>query len=781
MKKNKNRKSCCECQSMMMRLLCVTLGLVCFLVFGEPGEEVGNLRQAKLESDRESALDTVAYINQLNYAYQVMKTYHNVLAVQEEYERLSIDRIDVTRIPAFSYKEKAMVDLIRSMSNALRELQMLEDERRYYQEEMEDRRRRARKEMWINMCAVAPMAFNDAAKVIVKNAGKGDAYTVSAQALMAFAGDIVGGPVKEALGYDKTLDDLRSQNKKMGFEYNKKKAKEVDVAAQTLLEAEWEFQRDKKLKREDIVTPDELRSLVDVLKNGNPSLVFKQLNTDDMRRHYTRFTPYWYYLASLAIQCENYQVALEAADVFFAEYRGLLKVDPMVAQTAIAYITALIATKSKDYDRIRSLLKKICDVNYNNINPDYSYFCADVYYRYLNDAVAALKILEASNAKIEGDFCEKLIQYRNKYSEGEINMEEQSLPKDIDLIRIRTLYNDILADKRPTNLIGNIQEICSNQTVSALEKLFYVGRVRVKDLWNEAKSDVLSIKMRHVRPIFGRAKFEVEIPVSWFLLGEVEAKVMLYSGNKQVLVIDEKTNGRKIRKNDLGIGSDIVTLVFACPRSKLEGIDSVRLMFAHKTWPVEIVYKPPFRFDIQSGNSLHGQKTIEYVAELVNFMGEVKTLICPAKDVGDRILEDGKLEGYAQDLRTFNLLNQVSCQTNYLVSTAIETNRNFLVAYTNSTQKQVHVDLAVSYYNEYGARICHIESRQKVHGCSSGIWNLVWPQELSELSDPMYVLFQHRSQESLLDRSRNYWSIQKQGRSSSNAQEDKGDEDSKKD
>ena len=117
-------------KSLTVRLLCVAFGLICTLVFGGTGEEIGNLRQAKLESDRESALDTVAYINQLNYAYQVMKTYHNVLAVQEEYERLSIDRIDVTRIPAFSYKEKAMVDLIRSMSNALRELRMLEDERR---------------------------------------------------------------------------------------------------------------------------------------------------------------------------------------------------------------------------------------------------------------------------------------------------------------------------------------------------------------------------------------------------------------------------------------------------------------------------------------------------------------------------------------------------------------------------------------------------------------------------------------------------------------------------
>ena len=81
-------------------------------------EVSGNLRQSKIDADRESALDAVAYINQMNYAYTVMNTYHNVLAVQEEYEKISIDRIDVTRIPAFSYNDKAMLTLIQSMSAA---------------------------------------------------------------------------------------------------------------------------------------------------------------------------------------------------------------------------------------------------------------------------------------------------------------------------------------------------------------------------------------------------------------------------------------------------------------------------------------------------------------------------------------------------------------------------------------------------------------------------------------------------------------------------------------
>ena len=161
-------------------------------------------------------------------------------------------------------------------------------------------------------------------------------------------------------------------------------------------------------------------------------------------------------------------------------------------------------------------------------------------------------------------------------------------------------------------------------------------------------------------------------------------------------------------------------------------------------------------------------------------MGEAKPLIPPSKDVESRILEEGKLEGYVQDLRTFRVLDQVLYQTNLLVSTTIGTNRNYLVAYTNVTPRQAHADLNVSYYNEYGAQICHVEARQKVQGGAGGIWNLGWPQELTELSEPRFVLFQYRLQESLLDKGRNYWSLWRQEKKGIDTQEDKKNEDNKK-
>ena len=716
-------------------------------------EVSGNLRESRIDADRESALDAVAYINQMNYAYTVMNTYHNVLAVQEEYEKISIDRIDVTRIPAFSYNEKAMLTLIQSMLDSLKALKMAEEDYRYYQEVMEDNRRRAKKQMWLKLVAGVPLALKDASGVIVKQAGKSDGYTVSFQALLTLAGDLIGGPVATVMDYNKTLDELRAGNRERQFSYNRDKEKEVHAANKTLIEAEFEFVKDKNLKREDIVTPSELQSLVNALKIGKADRVFTLLNTHDMRSHYTRFAPYWYYLASFAVQCKDYDVALEATETFFAEYRGLVKVDPMVAQTAIAGVTALIAKGGGDHAKMRGWLKKICDVNYNNVNPDYSYFCADVLYHVLNDPKGALQVLGQSNAYVEGCFEQKLLTYRNKYSEGEIALGEHDLPTDADLIRIRTLYNDILAERKSAGLARNVFDICANQTASSLEKLFYIGRVRVSDLWKEAKKDVLAIKLRYVRPWFRHNRFQVEVPVSWFLLGEVESKVVLYRGEKDLATITESKADRRIRKNDAGIGTDIVTLTFFCPEKRLPGVDSVKLVFAHQTWPIEIAYKPSLSFDVQSGADENADT--EYVPSRIVFMGEERDLVSPPQDVKDTILRD-RLTRHSHFVMPFQFGTTSYC-TNFLTSVSVGRNREFEVAYTNPTPYNTHIDLDVRYFNRYGARLCNVRSQHEITAFAGGSWKLDWPTEMAGSELPSYVLFQYHVDNDVFDSWKNYW------------------------
>ena len=719
-----------------------------FAAYG--GEVVGgNLKQAKIESDREAVLDTIAYINQMNYAFMVMETYHNVLAIQEEYDRISLDQIDVTRIPPFSHGDKPMKVLIQEMLDALKALKMTEEDYKRCQELLEDNRRRAKKEMWFKVLASAPLALKDASEVIKKNSGKGDAYTVSAQAAMTLAGDLIGGPVTAVMNYNKTLDELRARLKDSKFSYERDKEKEVHKANKNLIDAETDFAKHYNLKTADLVNPGEHKSLVEALKDNRNDRVFTRLNTPEMRNHYQRFAPYWYYLASFAVQCKNYEVAIEAADCFFKEYRGLVKVDPMVAKTAIAGVTALVATKSSDSKKISEWLWRICDVNYNNSNPDYSFFCADVFFRVLNDSQTALRLLEAANAKIEGDFENKLLTYRNKYSEGEIGIAVDDIPKDIELFRIRTLYNDILtANKKGDDLLKNISDICSNQTASSIEKLFYIGCVRVDDLWKEAQKDVLAIKMCYMNHWWAN-RFKIEMPVSWFLLGEAKSTVVLLKGTNEVARLEESADDRTIRQNDAGVGSDIVTLTFRCPQKRLRCVDSVKFVFEHKSWPIEIIYKPSLAFDVQEGEDDKNDVS-EYTPVKIKFMDEEKELVSPPENVKDAIMTE-KLKKHSAYILPFQF-GKYTYSTNFLSSLSIDQNRTFGVRYTNPTPYNTSIDIVVSYYSRYGAKMCSVRFSHKLKAGTDGTWELPWPLDMLGSGLPAYVLFQYHVDNEIWDR-----------------------------
>lgn len=144
-------------------------------------------------------LNTIAYINQMNYAYVVMKTYHNPIAVQEQYERIALDKIDITSIPNYEYEGKSMKDLILDMQAKLKELSIADKDYAYYRECQEDARRHKKKMFWFEMMMSAPTAFKNAGDVIVKNSGKADGYTVSFEAICTLAGELVGGASQEDL------------------------------------------------------------------------------------------------------------------------------------------------------------------------------------------------------------------------------------------------------------------------------------------------------------------------------------------------------------------------------------------------------------------------------------------------------------------------------------------------------------------------------------------------------------------------------------------------------
>lgn len=684
--------------------------------------------------------NTIAYINQMNYAYVVMKTYHNPLAVQEQYERIALDKIDITSVPDYEYNGKSVKDLILEMQTRLHDLAVADRDYAYYKECQEESRKFQKKMMWFNLAASVPMALKNAGDVIVKNSGKADGYTVSFEAICTLAGDLIGGPVKTIYDYQNEVERMRMANKDHEFRYEKDKEAAVHEANQELLKAEFDFAKNLGLKRSDIVSPDELQSLMDVLKIGEQDNVYKLLNSPSMKRHFDVFAPFWYYLALSAVSTKHFEVARDSAEMFFKRHRGLMKVDPMVAQAAVVEATALVGLECKDRDRIASLLKKICDINYSNANSDQSYFCAEVLYRYLHDVEDAQRVIEASIARLEGMFEQKLMTYRNLYKEAKEDEKEKwrEIPNDFDLLRARNLYSEILQGREDGDLRTKMMSIVASDTTSTLEKLFYVGKVRVDDLWAEAKKDVLAIGLWHYRRNLRADSFFVEMPVSWFILGEVNPKLALKRGVDTVKVLDESFEERKIRANNTGVGADVVLVEFKSKES-LVGVDTVVLDFPHKSWPIKVVYKPSVDFNISEGR---GKKDVTgYTPTEIIFMGQRKDLMVPT-DAVCRTIKSGKLQEYSDFLTPFKY-GEVKYTDKFLQSLYVDHNRALHITYTNASPFQTSIKLDVKYFTKFGAQICHVVADEKICATSGGEWELQWPEEVLGTELPALIYFQY--------------------------------------
>ena len=107
----------------------------------------------------------------------------------------------------------------------------------------------------------------------------------------------------------------------------------------------------------------------------------------------------------------------------------------------------------------------------------------------------------------------------------------------------------------------------------------------------------------------------------------------------------------------------------------------------------------------------------------------------------DKILQSG-LKKYSHFVTPFQFGTTSYC-TNFLTSLSIDKDRAFEVAYTNPTPHKTDIDLDVSYFSKYGAKLCNVKSEQEITALSGGKWKLDWPSDMAGSELPSYVLFQY--------------------------------------
>lgn len=733
----------------MKHIATIGLTFLC-LVASAQGNAQSELEQSDIASsarDRECAKDTLAFINHLNYIYAVIKTYQNVVALQEEYDRLSLSELDITTIPS-----EEMSRTIQDALKTLEDLKMNEDELAYYRETLEDDRINAKREVFFKMIMATPEALKSGLDTL-KASSRGGMPAPAAAALggLDFAGKLATGTIGSYLDYERELSKLRSRSKDLKFNFDKKKYEKVCEYNKTLIDVGSKFAREYGFRSSDIVTAGEVAELIVCLKDENRINVCNNLRTEAMKQHFMTFPIFWYHLATVSVDAKEWEEALSAAQKFEEINRGLVKVDPMRANVAVAKVTAMVALGNIDKKEIRRCLDIIRFVNMNDRYPDLSYFCASAYYHVLDDSLLAREVLRNLIANLERKYDNKLRKYRDLYDAAEVSVQEHPIPLEIDLLRARVLYKDILNKNKVQSdeLVSTLTYICSKATTSCLEKLYYVGDVRVSDLWKIAQKDVLGIHPYYVCNRFSKNELVVDVPVNWFLLGEVKSNIKLMRGDDCVEELSETKMARTIRKNPDGKGRSLVRLRYVCAKKKLAGVDSIVLSFPHEAWPVEITYKPASGSSIYSGDFQNNEAP--YTPVRVEFMGASYNLETSSSDVKNVILGDAQND-YSSCLVPFpSRENIAEINTNFIISVGVESDRTICISYTNSTPNTGSMKLDVRCYSAYGAEICRLLGELEIKCNAGGIHRLAWPSELARCEDPVWMLLQYKVSQDVWD------------------------------
>jgi len=586
----------------------------------------------------DDAANTIALINHINYVVETIRTYNNVVVLEQEYKTLSSDNLNLEKIP-----DEDVLRLINQILDALHGMRMDERLRKRLVRVLERSQDAAKLEGWLNFAQTATgilsehnsgsgEAVVDVAKAAVQGGEVGAAVETAKQGVKMI-GNILKTGVRLATAGAMEYGNYKKRSKQFeyawedgAFELDTKKLNDLAVLNKELINAEWGLIKKYQLNDNLRVTGDNVRQLAFCLKNPIRKRAYRMLLP--MQKVFAVYPTYWYYRTLLALENDALDDALHSAETFRKVNRSLFRKDSMAAGVAMAEISAMLSLGRIDQDVVRKDLELICDQNYDSSNADFGIFAAMVYYRVLGDSESALNVLEPVAYFVESKLDGDLMEYCDLYKKPN-RTEDLQEPNSIDLTMCRMLRFEIDKSRRDQVNLSKLKEICKRETTSSIEKLFYFGQVRVDDLWRLASHDVKSINMRVEADKDGKHGIVVEIPVRWFLLGDMPISLSLVTDNGATSELNESGPREHVQASaswpDLHEEGICVKLSFRPGGDGYKDVKSVILKLKHVSWPIDVRFEPDA--NIKAG------KTGRFVqVETSCFLGKDKTKSLATED-----------------------------------------------------------------------------------------------------------------------------------------------------
>lgn len=713
------------------------------------------------------SIDTLLFLNHINYVVETLDSYQNSLVLEQEYKTICANNLNINRIPNDDIKT-ALIKLL----DAIYAMRRTEKEYKRAKDEIERNHVDAKRDIWMKFACNA-LASGTSGAMAAKEGGPwvmglGAGKAVLGEAVTAFA------------QFEQEKRKYQKMGKASVFAYTDKKEDLMHKEYQHLLGLQFKFgsnskNGDKLLSDNNFIIPDQYRlsgknakNLVNALKGENTNGVYDQLKFLKSHDAYAFFPTFWYYYSIVAYKTDHIEEALQGCKHFNEINRGLFRSDPMAAAVAMTEASIMIERKKIDKVRLDRLLRVILKNDKEGPNSDWEYFCACIYGNVLDKPKEAYEILWAMIARLERQNSAKLVEHADLFTARENEIEagkkkddeksaerenffaDHPVPIDSDLVRARILLRQIMSKNKDPMTAEYLREVCYKNTTSSLEKLYYVGLMKTDSLWKIAKEDVEKLTLRYHRLNKKSGTFIFELPMTWFILGDFKIVADLYQGTNKVCSLNESVKGRHMVKSLDRKEYDVAAIRIPCHPSLLNGKDSVVIRLPHKSWPVQVMYMPDINYDLDDYEK--NDSCVTFIPNKAVFMNENEKRPLKYADmnaVKQKIANWPKEEGWNRIV--YDFANEIRCNTGSVVSVSV-TNRSYLISCTNTLPLHRSIDLKVLTFNHYGAKFCTIGGEVELNPYAGVNILLDWPAELKGCLKPAYLAIESKEYRSTMNK-----------------------------
>ena len=543
---------------------CLAAGLVVSLPAEEsrPAAGVNELSAA----NQDAILDTIAQINHINWVVNVIKSYNNVIVLEEEYEKISPGNLYLDRIP-----DEETLGRITKMLDTLYSLR--KDDRQMKKWRMDFRESRDRK-----IRDHKHKATKEAVDTItgqVKECCSLWNWATNPLGSIANVVDTAFNMAHYSVGlhndYDNFVYELDKTAKDRQFDFDGEKLDLLHNQNKEILQDQWQFIRRYNLDDRLRVSDVDIRMLLNCLKNDNPAWIFTRLYP--MRERFSLFPEYWYYLSCAAMETGHFKEGLEACDTFFKVNRGLFRDDPMAG--TVAFNKAFMLPKTKENKpEVRRCLELAWTKNANVTHPDWQldYLAAIMYKGVFDEKEKAEMMLEHAIALIEQESRE-----RTRYgSKAGVTLDEglRNCRNALHQLRGEPIEAEEKTEEKPHEE-SNEKIIYDDEIVASL----VASQINTAQTGLTLYDDGIRVIVPYDKHLLSFEKFNLKLERD----GQTVKTLAAYTGSDPEL------------KSRVSEDGTILVLVFLTDAKQL-GMDTFRMVYNDSKCRVEWVVHPALKY-----------------------------------------------------------------------------------------------------------------------------------------------------------------------------------------